>query len=172
MEKVLVVGCPGGGKSTFAARLRGLTGLPLYHLDQIWHRPDRTTITPGEFDRQLAALLARERWIIDGNYQRTLELRLQACDTVFFLDYPTALCLEGALARVGKPHPDLPWVETRPDPDFLQAIRDFPIQQRPALCALLARYREGRRMFAFQDRGETEAYLQALAAAKGEERHG
>ena len=42
-EKIIVIGCPGAGKSTFARRLRDETGLPLYYLDLLWHRPDRTT---------------------------------------------------------------------------------------------------------------------------------
>ena len=88
MKRVLVIGSPGAGKSTFARNLRDKTGLPLYHLDNIWHKPDRTTISREEFDERLAAILAKDSWIIDGNYSRTLELRLQYCDTVFLLDYP------------------------------------------------------------------------------------
>ena len=57
MEKVIVIGSPGAGKSTFARRLGALTGLPLHHLDLLWHRPDRTTITPEAFDAGLAELL-------------------------------------------------------------------------------------------------------------------
>ena len=98
MKRALVIGCPGAGKSTFARALRDCTGLPLYYLDQIWHRPDGSSITPQAFDERLAEILARECWIIDGNYLRTLEPRLERCDTVFLLDYPTEVCLAGAAA--------------------------------------------------------------------------
>ena len=54
MKKVLVIGCPGSGKSTFARRLRDRTGLPLYPLDLLWHRPDKTTVSEAEFDAALA----------------------------------------------------------------------------------------------------------------------
>ena len=84
MQKVLVIGCSGAGKSTFARRLRDITGLPLYYLDRLWHKADRTHITREEFDRVLAEWLARPAWIIDGDYSRTLPQRLEACDTVFF----------------------------------------------------------------------------------------
>ena len=95
MLKVMIIGCPGAGKSTFARELKDKTGLPLYHLDMIWHKPDRTNISKKEFDAKLAEIVRRDRWIIDGNYQRTLELRLKECDTVFLMDYPLDICLLG-----------------------------------------------------------------------------
>ena len=110
MKKVIVIGSPGAGKSCFARRLRDKTGLPLYYLDQIWHLPDKTHVSREEFDARLAQLLRRDAWIIDGEYSRTLEPRLRACDTVFLLDYPLELCLAGAASRVGVKREDLPWV--------------------------------------------------------------
>ena len=85
MKKVLILGCPGAGKSTFARKLRDKTGLPLYYLDMIWHKPDRTTITKQEFDAKLSEIIKQEEWIIDGNYGRTLEMRFKECDTRLYL---------------------------------------------------------------------------------------
>ena len=87
MKKILVIGCPGSGKSTFARRLRDRTGLPLYPLDLLWHRPDKTTVSEAEFDAALAEILRKDRWIIDGNFSRTLERRLAECDTVFLITH-------------------------------------------------------------------------------------
>lgn len=84
MKKVIVIGCPGSGKSTFARRLRDKTNLPLYYLDMIWHKSDKTNITKDEFDSNLNEILRKDEWIIDGNYQLALEMRLENCDTVFF----------------------------------------------------------------------------------------
>ncbi len=137
MKKILIIGCPGAGKSTLARWLSAKTGLPLYHLDMIWHRPDRTTVTREEFDEKLAEILAGERWIIDGNYSRTLPRRLAAADAVLFLDLPVEACLAGATARIGKPRPDLPWQEQELDPDFRQWIIDFPKDKLPRIYALL-----------------------------------
>ena len=86
MKKILVIGCPGSGKSTFSRRLRDRTWLPLYPLDLLWHRPDKTTVSEAEFDAALAEILRKDRWIIDGNFSRTLERRLEECDTVFLFD--------------------------------------------------------------------------------------
>ena len=67
--RVFVIGCSGSGKSVFARRLAAITCLPLYYLDMIWHRADRTTISRAEFDRELAEILAGNHWISDGNFQ-------------------------------------------------------------------------------------------------------
>lgn len=68
MKRVIVIGSPGAGKSTFARRLRDKTGLPLHYLDMIWHLPDRTNISEKEFDGKLNEILKTDSWIIDGNY--------------------------------------------------------------------------------------------------------
>ena len=71
MKRIIVIGSPGAGKSTFARQLRDITGLPLYYLDMIWHLPDRTTITKDEFDQKLMDILKTDTWIIDGNHTIT-----------------------------------------------------------------------------------------------------
>lgn len=163
MQKVLVIGCSGAGKSTFARRLRDITGLPLYYLDRLWHKADRTHITREAFDRGLAQWLARPAWIIDGDYSRTLPQRLEACDTVFFLDFPLEVCLAGVENRRGAQRPDMPWVEEELDAEFLQYILDFGQAQLPAIRAMLEPYRGRRQVFAFHSRAEADAWLNALA---------
>lgn len=168
MQKILVIGCPGGGKSTFARALRDKTGLPLVYLDRIWHKPDGTQISHVEFETRLEEVLCGDRWIIDGNYLRTMERRLQACDTVFLLDYPLEVCLAGAASRVGRPHEDLPWVETTFDPEFRRWIEDFSQKQLPVIHALLDKYRQGRTLHIFHARTEADAWLESCSAGNGE----
>ncbi len=158
MEKVIVIGCPGAGKSTFARRLRDGTGLPLHYLDMLWHKADGTNVSCEEFDAALGKVLAGDHWIIDGNYLRTMELRLRACDTVFLLDYPVELCLAGARERVGKPREDMPWVERELDREFRRWILDFHQDQMPVIEELLGRYRE-KRLIRLHSRKEAEEYL-------------
>lgn len=162
MKKVIVVGCPGAGKSTFARKLRDCTGLPLYYLDRIFHRPNRTTVTREEFDVRLNEIMAGDSWIIDGNYRRTLELRFAACDTVFFFDLPIEECLEGAASRIGQQREDMPWVETEFDPEFRQWIRDFPKDQLPGLRALVERYSAEKEIVTFHSRVEADRFLETL----------
>ena len=166
MERAIVIGNSGAGKSTFARALRDVTGLPLHYLDRLWHRPDKTTVTREEFDLRLGELLAGERWIIDGNYRRTLEPRLAACDTVFFLDYPLEVCLAGVEARRGTVREDMPWIETQEDPEFTAWIRDFARRDLPEMEALLDRYRAGRKILRFQSREEGQKYLALLQESR------
>ena len=159
MERAIVIGSPGAGKSTFARRLRDATGLPLYYLDAIWHRPDRTTAPREEFDARLRAILATGRWIVDGNYIRTLPMRLEACDTVFLLDYPTEVCLAGAAERIGRPREDLPWVEESFDPEFRRWIETFSAEQLPQIYAMLESGGAGRVVRIFHSREEADAWF-------------
>ena len=154
MQKVLVIGCPGAGKSTFARALRDATGLPLCYLDMLWHKPDRTHITREEFDRVLAEWLARPAWILDGDYSRT---------PVFFLDFPLEVCLAGVENRRGAQRPDMPWVEEELDAEFLQYILDFGQAQLPAIRAMLEPYRGRRQILTFRSRAGADAWLNALA---------
>ena len=161
-QKILVIGCPGSGKSTFARKLKDVTGLPLYYLDMIWHKPDQSTISAQEFDQRLKEILMSEEWIIDGNYSRTLAVRLQHCDTVFFLDFPVELCLLGAASRIGKTREDLPWHVTELDPKFRQYILDFPKENLPQIYELLEKYGKEKDVFIFKTREESDAYLKDI----------
>ena len=93
MKKVIVIGCPGAGKSTFARKLSAKTGLPLHYLDMIWHLPDRKTLSREELVLQIEKIASGEEWIIDGNYLHTMAIRLEHCDTVFFFGLPVEICL-------------------------------------------------------------------------------
>ncbi len=136
-RRVLVIGSPGAGKSVFSRALSEKTGLPLYHLDLIWHRPDKSDIGREAFAEALEALLQRDAFIIDGNYMHTMARRLLFCEHVFLFDLPTELCLSGAASRTGKKRPDLPWIEETPDPVFFEYIRTFREEKLPKIRDIL-----------------------------------
>lgn len=161
MKKVIVIGCPGSGKSTFARALQKKTGLPLVHLDLLYWNADRTTVSREVFRERLQAALEKDRWIIDGNYNSTMELRLEFCDTVFFLDYPTELCLEGIRSRRGKARADMPWVEQdgQEDAEFFAFVQRYQEESRPAVLELLEKYKD-RNILIFKTRVEASSYLE------------
>ena len=158
-KKVIILGCPGSGKTTFAEKLNQITGFPLYHLDTIWHLPDKTHIAREEFDKRLSEIFHTPEWIIDGNYNRTIEMRLQECDTVFLFDLPTERCIQGAIDRLGKIRNDLPWRETELDPVFKQSIEEFSTNSLPRIYELIEKYRKGRQVVIFKSREDLDEFL-------------
>ena len=159
MKKVIVIGCPGSGKTTFAEKLNKCTGLPLYYLDAIWHKPDKTHISRDEFDERIRDIFNTSEWIIDGNYNRTIEMRLQHCDTVFLFDLPTDVCLQGAKERLGKGRYDLPWIEKESDPEFEGFIREFAEKSLPKIYNLIEKYKAEKDIVIFKSREDADDYI-------------
>lgn len=160
-HRILILGCPGSGKSTFARALAAKTGLPLVHLDNIWWRADGTHVSREAFDRALDGLLRGEQWIMDGNYRRTMEVRLRAADTAIFLDYPESVCMDGIRARVGQPRPDMPWTERALDPELVALVQNYARDDRPALLSLLQKYPDKQALI-FPSREEAARWLSDL----------
>ena len=162
MKKVIIIGCPGSGKSTFARKLKAITKLPLYHLDMLFWNKDKTMVPREVFDKILQDTMNNPVWIIDGNYLRTMELRLKECDTVFFLDYSTDVCIEGIENRKGQPRSDMPWVETDTDEEFVEFVKKFSFDTRPQILTLLEQYKH-KNIVTFKTREEAEGYLHGFA---------
>ena len=158
MKKIMVIGCPGSGKSTFCKALYNSTGIPLFHLDMMYWNADKTTVDKEVFRERLLNIVKMDEWIIDGNYSSTLELRLRACDTVFFLDYPVEVCLEGVRSRMGKARTDMPWIEVEEDTEFMEFINNFRSASRPIIIDLLEKYSH-KNVYVFKNRKEADEFL-------------
>ena len=158
-QKAMIIGCPGSGKSTFARALKEITGLPLYHLDMMYWNADKTVVSKEVFHKRLNGALQSDAWIIDGNYNSTIEMRLTHCDIVFFLDYPTEVCLDGIKARFGKPREDMPWIETEEDTEFINFIKSFNEESKPKILSLFEKHPE-KEVITFHSREESTTYLQ------------
>lgn len=159
MKKVIIIGCPGSGKTTFAEKLRDKTGLPLYYLDAIWHKPDKTHISREDFDDRIREIFAEDEWIIDGNYSRTIEMRLKECDTVFLFDLPAEVCLQGATERLGKVRFDMPWIDTEIDPELKSQIEDFPVDTLPKIYNLLEKHGQNKKIVVFKTREMADEFI-------------
>ena len=163
MKKVIVIGCAGSGKSYFSRKLRDAVSLPLYHLDNIYWNEDGTTLERPIFYERLGELLKLDEWIIDGNYKTTMETRMQACDTVFFLDFPTEVCLDGIKERRGKPRSDIAWKHTLEDDDeeFVNFIKSYNTEHRPRVLELLEKYSD-KNIVIFKSRKEADDFLATM----------
>ena len=137
-----MVGCGGAGKSTFACELGAFTSLPVIHLDRFYWRP-RWVPTPSEaWKVQLAELVRRDEWIMDGNYTGTLPERVAVADGIVFFDINRVMCVAGVVQRfLGhrfRLRADLPeGCAERLSWEFLRWIWDFPRKFRPAVLAAL-----------------------------------
>lgn len=164
MKKIIVIGCPGSGKSTFSKKLNKLTGIPLYHLDMLYWNEDRTKVPREVFIKELDSIIEKDSWIIDGNYESTMEKRIDACDTVIFLDYPTDVCISGIMERRGKKRSDMPWIEKsdEEDEEFLSWVQDYNIESRPIVMELLKKY-SSKKIVTFTSRNEANEYLSSYS---------
>lgn len=167
MERVVIIGCGGAGKSTLARKLGEKTGLPVVHLDQIWWAPGNwQNLEKEKFDERLMLELQKPRWTLDGNFNRTMELRLDACETVIYLDYPRLICLKNWVGRVlknwGRHRIDMTegcneWF----DPEMAKWIWEFNKTKRPRYYALLNRA-EGKKVVILKSRRQTQRFLDTL----------
>ncbi len=180
MERVLVMGGPGAGKSTAAVRVATALGVPLYHLDMLFWQPGWREPRREEFEGRLARVLAEPAWVVDGNYSWTLPQRLAAADAVLWLDFPTSTCLRGVLARWvrfrGRQRPDMaPQCPEKVDRAFLwYVVRWRARHVRPLGRQLAEAASRGVGVHRVRGREELERWLGqvALAAIPGGARHG
>lgn len=166
MRRVLVMGCSGSGKSTFAMALSAKLGLPFVSLDSLFWKPGCVESSAEEFGPKVAAAAAGDAWVIDGNFTRdgAGELRRARADTVFWFDLPRWTCLAGVVRRIAASHgrvrPEMaPGCPERFDPDFLRYVWRFRATQRPKLLAYLADLRPDQRLVTFRRRRQAAAFL-------------
>lgn len=100
MTRVAVIGNAGGGKSTMARRLGAARGLPYHALDLIQWNPGWRPVAQDEYDRRHDAIVAGERWIVDGfGDMASIDRRIEAADTIVFVDHPLPVHLWWATKR-------------------------------------------------------------------------
>lgn len=138
MQKILIIGSPGSGKSTFSYRLKEKLNIPIIHLDKLFWTEGWVERSREEFDHLLLEEMKKDRWIMDGNYSRTIEMRLKEADTVIFFDYNRFLCLWRVLKRVitnyGKSRRDMgEGCPERFDGEFMKYVYSFNDTQRKSI---------------------------------------
>ena len=169
MERILIIGNAGAGKSTFAKKLAEKSELPLVHLDRLFWSGNWEHLSREEFDKALQMELEKPRWIIDGNFNRTLPHRLQYCDTVFFFDLPALTCLAGILKRVftnyGKTREDMggncPEYFDSQKLELCRHVLSFNKQHRKNYHELLAKVQDVN-VIVFRSRRQADRFLRAL----------
>ncbi len=163
MERIIIIGSCGAGKSTLAVNLAQKLSLPLVHLDKIKFIGNWQERSKEEFDEILLSELEKPRWIIDGNYNRTIPLRMKYCDTVIFLDFSRIACLWGVITRVikhhGKTRPDMGGnCPERFDLQFMKFVWQFKTKHRRRYLEMLANA-DDKKVIILRNRRQVKKFL-------------
>jgi adenylate kinase family enzyme len=169
MQRVLVMGSSGSGKSTFARRLSDMTGIPFVSLDALYWKPGWVASDNAEFRERLTEVALQPRWIMDGNFPSHLvELRRDACDTVIWFDLPRRSCMFGVMRRIassyGQVRPEM--AEGCPekiDFEFFRYVWTYRRQQRPKLLSYFEGLRADQSLVCFTHRTQANDYLKEIA---------
>lgn len=165
MQRVAVLGSGGAGKTTFAKTLSEATGLPVVHLDEHYWSPGWIESDPKEWRIRQTRLLSGEKWIVDGNYGDSFDIRLGLVDTIIWLDFPRSVCILSAirstLFNLGRPKQAAGCPE-RFDMEFYKWIWNFRKESRPRLVEAIARCGNRIDVLQFQSRREAGMFIQGL----------
>jgi len=169
VKRIIIIGCGGSGKSTLARQLGTITGLPVVHLDQIWWAPGNWQhISREEFQLRLEAELEKPAWILDGNFNQTLECRLSHCDTVIYLDRNRFVCLRNWIKRVisnrGSAREDMaPGCEEHFNLEMAQWIWCFNAKNRSRYHRMLSE-QKGKEIYVLKNQKQIEAFIRSRIA--------
>jgi adenylate kinase family enzyme len=169
MNRILVIGNAGAGKSTFARHLGGKLGLPVIHLDSHFWRPGWQVPETSVWRQQLMALAASPAWVMDGNYINTFDIRMPCADSLVWLDHPRGTCMRRVLMRTimghGRTRSDVAeGCPDRFDAAFLRYVWNFPVNHRPRIVAGIAQFGSHLRAIQLASDREVENFLTAIAA--------
>jgi len=171
MERILIIGCGGAGKSTLARQLGEKLNLPVVHLDKLFWHPGWVESAKEEIDKKIMEAMSASQWIIDGNYNRTLPKRLECSDTVIYLDFSRIACLMGVAKRIlttyGKVRPDMgEGCPERINLEFLMWVWNFNKKHREKYYRMLYET-DGIEKIVLKNRRAVKLFLKEV-----EEKHG
>jgi adenylate kinase family enzyme len=177
VNRIAIIGPSGAGKSTLAVRLGEITGLPVFHLDAAYWKPNWTPTETSEWPAIVSEMAAREQWIIDGNFHATMEVRLKSADLIIYLDFPRRVCLWRVLKRwlhyMGQTRPDMgPGCREQMDWEFLKWVWRFPKDIRPKVIDYVNRFGEGKRVEVLRCAADVDRFLQNFRESRDERRAG
>ncbi len=163
-RRIMVIGCSGAGKSTFARALARELDLPLVHLDAEYWLPGWAQPTRDAWRAKLAAIVARKAWVLDGNYASAFDISMPRADIIVFLDLPLHVSLRGILWRPlrhwGRQRPDMaPGCIERYDWPFFKYVWQFREKQRPRIIDGLARFAKHAKLVHLRTRRKVRAVL-------------
>jgi len=167
MKRIMIIGSGGSGKSTFSRKLSEALGLPLYHLDAYYWKPGWIATPKQEWDEFLRELIQNDEWIIDGNYNRTIDIRISRADTIIFFDLPlwvtTYRIIKRRIKYHGRTRPDLnEGCPEQLDWEFIKWVWNFRKNKRPGILEKLKKYEKEKKIIILKTRKEVTNLIDQL----------
>jgi adenylate kinase family enzyme len=167
MNRILVIGSAGAGKSTLSTELSKSLDLPIIHLDRYYWKPNWIPTPDEEWDHFIEEASNQEQWIMDGNYSRTLHLRLNRADAIIFLDMPRILCIYRIIKRRikyhGKTRPDLnKECPEKLDWTFLLWVWNYKKRSRPRIINILESVKEQKQVVILRSRKQVNEFVNRI----------
>lgn len=164
MKKIILIGSGGSGKSTLAKQLGNKLNIKVHHLDALFWKANWEGVPREEQKKVQKNLIKEEEWIIDGNYGGTMDLRLNAADTIIFLDIHRTICVYRAFKRIvqyrNKTRPDMgAGCEERLDLQFFKWIWEYPNKKKPAILKRLDQLSKGKEVIILKSPNEVKRFL-------------
>ncbi len=171
VNRILVLGSAGSGKSTLSQILGTSFKLPVIHLDRYYWKPNWIPTPNEEWDQLLEQLCNEEQWIMDGNYSRTIDIRLSKADMVLFLDLPTLLCIYRVLKRRikyrHKTRPDMnEGCSEKLDWEFIKWVWNYRRRSRQKILDKLSEVRNEKQIIILKNRKQVNELISQIM--KGE----
>jgi adenylate kinase family enzyme len=170
LRKILVIGSGGAGKSTLATRLSEKTKIEVIHLDRFYWHPGWVETPKADWRKTVENLIKFDSWIMDGNYSGTLDIRIEACDTVIFLDFPPRICLWRLIKRVlqyrDMSRPDMATgCQERFNLKFLFWVYNYQKRTKPKIVELLQNNSNGRKIVWLRSNEDVERFLASVVSS-------
>ncbi|EOP69337.1 MULTISPECIES: DNA topology modulation protein [Bacillus cereus group] len=167
MKKIILIGSGGSGKSTLARQLGNKLKIQVYHLDALFWKPNWVGVPREEQRTVQNDLIKEEKWIIDGNYGGTMDIRINVADTIIFLDIHRTICVYRAFKRIvqyrNKTRPDMgAGCEERFDLQFFKWIWEYPKTKRPAILKRLDQLNKDKRVIILKTPNEVQRFLKEV----------
>ena len=168
MQRILVTGCCGAGKSTFSKKLQSILKLELIHLDQYYHKPNWEETEQKEWEKTVNELVEKPSWIMDGNYSETMEVRIKSADTIIYLDYPILKCFWRVIIRIFKYHgvvrSDMAnGCKERFNLEFLHFVLTFNSKNRKGFMQKLKLVKDKKRVLVFKTDQQADKFLAQIS---------
>ncbi|MBE5739186.1 MAG: topology modulation protein [Clostridiales bacterium] len=167
MAKIIIIGCPGSGKSTMTFKINEILNYPVLHLDKTYHIDNNTHISRAELVEKVNSFVtSHQNWIIDGNYISTIEQRIQLADTVILLDIDKDTCIQNAIGRSKKEKTaDMAdgFDNSQIQNEFIEFIKNFKSNSLPKIMELLEHYKHDKKIFIFKTYSEIDDFIKALS---------